>query len=852
MPRIALAAALGLGAGGALVDVSSYVKLEKPIDRTYGRTRQYDDIEPGSFSFVLDNQDGRFTPDNTASPYATTLAEGAAACIRIGTRLTPGRVQSIEPTFPEGEPGRAQVRVVCSDMLGDLSRDELANGWREAIVRAATPVGYYPLDDPEGGVGAADQSGTNRGTYLFEPTIGEVLFEQPGFEHDRIRITGEGSARLYGVSIASVSAGRYFSFWIEPISTGGTFSLTVAQLTFAMTSGFFQLASDFPSVISSLAPVEANREYFIEVDSVNLTLTIDGVLQGTLAGTTVTPYIGDPVDIFWGDATPTDFYWSDFALTQAPVRGDVLQRALRGGGAARWLELLDAASNQLTLATLPAGLALAPLFIEPAGDAGLDVLNQIMKAEQGHAYSTGTGTLLAPTEVVTIRERTRPETVSASFDVAADLKDPPQFERPIRDLVSRVEVRTPFGRITVTDPAIAARAGSASSSESIALASDGDARAWAQDRIIRGSNTRLQAMSIVIDAMTTQTDRSADLLALKPGDRIRLTNLPTTQLGYSSWDAWVVGAKETHGLTTHTFELHIAPVLDAPHVFDTARFASGTSIKLGRSVRTNLAKNPCTGGTLGLLSGDRATLTDGGTFVRATISDAATINLGQIIFVPSSSAAASPIRPGDVVTAQAEGRASVHPHMCVVVQFLNASLGFISGSSTQGVATSVNATTFAPLSAVTATAPPGAAFVRWLVGLAGTAPRAIGDTFDARRVMVEIAPAAYPYFDGDTTDTADAAYDWAGTPKQSPSTEKRQTMTTTATVIEASTLGPLLTTTEEPFDILIGSEQMTVVDVAGSSSPQTVQLVRGVNGTAAAGHASGDPIEVAPTAVFAF
>lgn len=852
MPRISVSVALGLGAAGALVDVSTYARLEGQLVRRYGRTRQYDEVEAGSFSFVLDNQDGRFTPDNESSPYVTTLAEGAAVCVQVGSRLTPGRVESIEPTFPDGEPGRAEVRVVCTDMLGDLARDELANGWREALVRAASPAGYYPLDEPADSFGAVDQSGRNRGTYRFQSQVGEVLFGQPGVEHDRIRITGDGDATLYGIALADATVGRYFSFWLEPISTGGTFSVEVGPLSFSMTSRSFQLSSNLPASFTAATPVVAGREYFIEVDSVDLTMKIDGVLQGTLSGAGTPPNVGDTVRISWGDVTLTDLYWSDFALTDLPVRGDLLQTALVGGGAAEWLPVLEAACTGLTFSSLPAGLSSAALSLAPSGAAALDVLNQILTAEQGHAYSTGSGTLLSPVEVVTVRERVRPETVAASFDVASDLSGAPMFERPIRDLVARVEVTTPFGRVTVVDPTVAARAGSSSTSVSVPFVADSDARAWAQDRIIRGSNVRLQVASIVVDAMTTSSDRSAALLALVPGDRIRLTNLPTAQLGYSTWDAWIVGGSEVHGLETHTFEFFIAPVLDAPHVFDTARFASGASIKLGRSVRTNLAKNPCTGGTLGLLSGDRATLSDGGTFVRATISDAATINLGQIIFVPSSSAAASPIRPGEVVTAQAEGRASVHPHMSVVVQFLNASLGFISGSSTQGVATSVNATTFSPLSAVTATAPAGAAFVRWLVGLAGTAPRAIGDTFDARRVMVEIAPAAYPYFDGDTTDTADAAYDWAGTPKQSPSTEKRQTMTTTATVIEASTRGPLLTTTEEPFDILIGSEQMTVVDVAGTSSPQTATVTRGVNGTTAAAHTSGDPLEVIPTAVFAF
>lgn len=836
MPRISVSVALGLGAAGALVDVSTYARLEGQLVRRYGRTRQYDEVEAGSFSFVLDNQDGRFTPDNESSPYVTTLAEGAAVCVQVGSRLTPGRVESIEPTFPDGEPGRAEVRVVCTDMLGDLARDELANGWREALVRAATPAGYYPLDEPADSFGAVDQSGRNRGTYRFQSQVGEVLFGQPGVEHDRIRITGDGDATLYGIALADATVGRYFSFWLEPISTGGTFSVEVGPLSFSMTSGSFQLSSNLPASFTAATPVVAGREYFIEVDSVDLTMKIDGVLQGTLSGAGTPPNVGDTVRISWGDVTLTDLYWSDFALTDLPVRGDLLQTALVGGGAAEWLPVLEAACTGLTLGSLPAGLSSAALSLAPSGAAALDVLNQILTAEQGHAYSTGSGTLLSPVEVVTVRERVRPETVAASFDVASDLSGAPMFERPIRDLVARVEVTTPFGRVTVVDPTVAARAGSSSTSVSVPFVADSDARAWAQDRIIRGSNVRLQVLSIVVDAMTTSSDRSAALLALVPGDRIRLTNLPTTQLGYSTWDAWIVGGSEVHGLDTHTFEFFIAPVLDAPHVFDTARFASGASIKLGRSVRTNLITNP-----------SFETNTTGWVAFQSTITrDTSEFYIGSASLKSVFTGVGSSSIVADVTASQTY-TASIWVKVPAGNAFRLDLTERTSASDYVGIA-QTTATGTGAWQRVTATRTFGSTGVKASVELVST----IAQTIYMDAVQLEQSSTLGDYFDGDTTDTADAAYDWAGTPKQSPSTEKRQTMTTTATVIEASTLGPLLTTTEEPFDILIGSEQMTVVDVAGTSSPQTVQLVRGVNGTAAAVHAEGDPIEVVPTAIFAF
>lgn len=59
-----------------------------------------------------------------------------------------------------------------------------------------------------------------------------------------------------------------------------------------------------------------------------------------------------------------------------------------------------------------------------------------------------------------------------------------------------------------------------------------------------------------------------------------------------------------------------------------------------------------------------------------------------------------------------------------------------------------------------------------------------------------------------------------------------------ATSLTVASSGVIWTTTDEPFDIDIGGEQITVTTVTGASSPQTFTVTRSVNGVAKA-HSSG-------------
>ena len=253
------------------------------------------------------------------------------------------------------------------------------------------------------------------------------------------------------------------------------------------------------------------------------------------------------------------------------------------------VELIAEASPAVTFATPPAALSPARIGADTNSNSMLDALNTVMFTEQGDVYTSTTGTLTSPTTSINVRERTRPETVTATFNVEDELDGAPSFVRDITNLVSRVTVTGPNGETGVIDATLTARIGNAATTETVLLSADMERRMWGQDRLQRGANTKMRIASVVIDAMTTPTDRSADLLALIPGDRVQFTNLPSTVLGFDTWDGWFLGASEQHDISSHQFTLHFTPVLPDTAVYDTDRFMADEELTLSGAINSAVA-----------------------------------------------------------------------------------------------------------------------------------------------------------------------------------------------------------------------------------------------------------------------
>jgi len=239
--------------------------------------------------------------------------------------------------------------------------------------------------------------------------------------------------------------------------------------------------------------------------------------------------------------------------------------------------------------SVPAELSNPGTFIDNVeGDSALDLLNDVLKAEQGYVRAVTSGTLLAPTEQLVLRERRRPTTVTTSFSVRDELADAPAFVRDIRNLISTLRVDTPETRLIVQDNNLRARAGNASDAERLVTTDLIYSRAWGQDRIVRGSGSQMQIQSVVVDAMTTPTNRAADILALVPGDRVQFTGLPSTQLGFTTFDGWFLGAEERHTIDEHAFELYFAPIIPNLGKYGTARYAADGVLSLSAGINSSV------------------------------------------------------------------------------------------------------------------------------------------------------------------------------------------------------------------------------------------------------------------------
>lgn len=604
---------MGVGSAGAMVDVSSYVEFEEEVTRSYGRHDEFRDTSGGTFSFTLDNHDGRFTPGNTSSPLLTTLSEGMQVSWLLGTRLLQGSVRSIQPAFPGDQSSWAQVQITCDDMLASAARRDL-DVLEDALDQVATVYAQWPMNDAAGSTIAAERSSSGIGDLSLTrfsatpATPVPLLFgtaSVPGISTTQLRL--EANTEI--LHLASGNASPSFPYPQTSMGTWGfwataaqntqlTFEVLFAGLTRSVQVQYLQGPTQSVIIMTLGTNVvtgyflplsEQHKAHYIAIQlgttfaagvwTVTGTLYVDGVSQAS--GNYAQP--GSVTSLNTADRQPTmiqfiigDGGTDNFATISRLSHTLTLPREelVTNPTEARILTAIAAAVPEITLDTLPSDLSPSAVLPPTGRGSALDAMNDVLRTEQGYAISTATGTLLAPVQKVSIRARQRSTAVDQSFNAERELASAPTFVRDITNLVSSETVNGPEYSVTVADPAAVARVGSASGSDDTLFVYKSDLTAWGQDRINRGENLNLRVASVTIDAMTTPTDRSSALLGLTLGDCVQITNLPTTQLGFSTWSGWLIGGSESHQVDGHRFTFYFAPILPySPALFDTARFA---------------------------------------------------------------------------------------------------------------------------------------------------------------------------------------------------------------------------------------------------------------------------------------
>lgn len=621
--------AIACGTGGAFVEVTSSVVFnEGAVTRSWGRKDAFSDASPANFAFTLDNRDGKFTPGFVTgiAPVVLPLAKGMGVSWELNGQIRSGRIRSVVPIFPpEGRPDAARVRVTVDDVLAVAARTSIETVVA-GMVDATRPLAYWALDDPAGSDRAAETSGSNRPTldkFYPDATGSKVEFgvagvAEMGTTAAQVTVPTNGGPIIYTVGLRSspmtfiYPTDTDFGWWGAWIERGmvytpeGNYGVGDTRMTINFGTDRFVIGITYDGRIA----------YGWDTGTLNTTFSISNRDMHYFAVRFTRPTAGSPsiraTPVYMG-STLSSVTSSSFTISNTKTVVTTLEAAnvpgeqgfkarfsqfthsmLRvpldigvGTTAATRLTALAAAVPQLTLDTLPTDLTLSPIGEQGSGSV-LDLMNEIIRGEQGHIYSVSSGTLLAPVERVRVKSRTRPDAVTATFTVTDDVMGAPDMGYETTNTVSAATATGPTTKVTAQNPALEDLVGSANTSVQLALVDPVDLRAFADDRILRGVSTSVDVLSVVVNARSTTASRWSDMLNMTPGLRYRISGLPTTQLGFSFWDGWFLGADELHDQENNSFTLHFERTLPPAGIYDTSRYMAGGALSLSSAINSSV------------------------------------------------------------------------------------------------------------------------------------------------------------------------------------------------------------------------------------------------------------------------
>lgn len=590
---------------GVWTDVSSLVKGDS-IEIKQGRESATADLQPGTLDLDFDNADGRFTPDNPTSTYWPNFVEGKRIRVRVTKSATTypvfvGRISRIEPDYPT-EPTQSVVHVLAVDLLGDLSQIQLGTAFRSYITYGFLSAAEfaYPLDDDTTRTGPVDLTGSCPPLSVFNVKVaGSVSYRSvsgldgdgtsfvmlkdgkrlqhnaPAFSWDHTSITQRSISGFFYLTAGQY--GEILAVTLRDRAGAGTYLSVVHDASGLHVESYVNgtLETTTASVAVSAGWVSVG----LTSSSGDIDFDVDGVTIDTFTPTNTTPYkcisIGGTVDVGAAniifDTATTSLYMSQI------VRGGTPTSSLS------MLSTVNVVEGMFRLATtLNGNISLSGIgssdpnrettALACDGRTALDVLQDLANCSSGIAYHEPS-TSTTQDIVIPLTNTTRPLTVALTLDAEADLDGGPTLVRGTDDRLGSATASTPEATAFATGD------GTGTREITTILADRAYLQALADDAVAQGANLRTRMTSLPFDLAHAANDLYATFYALRPGNRVRLSGLPTTYFGVSYIDSYVHGWTYRPGVNGHPVELYTSPA-DAPSeaIWDTSRFAFGDDV----------------------------------------------------------------------------------------------------------------------------------------------------------------------------------------------------------------------------------------------------------------------------------
>ena len=388
-------------ASGDWTDITKYVQS---LSTTMGRQHELNQVGPSTATMTLTNQDGRFSPWNSGSPYyyaGAGLTSGhpiriTATWASVSYPIYSGFVKSYIPAYGAT---RATMTLACYDWLALLNFNSLDTG-AYSILPLASASNYWPLDDPIGSATAHDAKGSapfSNGSYTFGnpgpfPTSSATCAS-----------TVAVLERMATTSTIASTAARSVDLWVKTtIGYGYIFSMGVGSdfLLNITATGFVNATVKGTVTSTSTVNVMDGQWHYLALTysgSVVL-IYIDGVLAvtGSAAGAVSTAIAN--IGITSGALSVAQVASYNAVLTPAQIASqyDIGQAGFQiedtGSRAAITLQVggVPAAAIQSTMAG-SGNLTIQGSSSSLAATTVMSYLNTVMGSERGVIYQNTSG-----------------------------------------------------------------------------------------------------------------------------------------------------------------------------------------------------------------------------------------------------------------------------------------------------------------------------------------------------------------------------------------------------------------------------------------------------------------------------
>lgn len=547
------------------VEVTSKVRHDPGIDISTWRSEELSEASPNTFSLVLRNDDGRFTPGNTASPYYPNVKKGRRIKVESTTaagtsvRLT-GYIDDWRPAWIAGVGGINDCSVTASSRMARIGKGAELRSVVENEVMLGIPTAYYTLSEPTGSTMVSDTSGSNAGLLRVTGTGMPILFGTG---------TGTGTDGLTAVTFAGgqylsgTTGGATLSMFVLSTGNGELISGTGPSnssltVTISGTTMSVALLATNTNTANLSASLTAGVTHHIGLVGTGATasLYVDGTLADSagLAGTVAV------TDIKVGQGWSGTMSHLSFGHSTADFPG-IAAAGLTGFAGETCAARITRYAGYLGIA--PADLSLdtgqvpdlAP-DTDVAGHTALDAMRTVEATEEGVLFDARDGTL-------TFHDRAHRYSAASAFTLSYSAGQIANTLEPVLDDQRQrndVTVTSTDGQLTgkATDQTSVDEHGWYRESFTVATTDPDEPfmhASWLVNSYAEPEE-RVSAVEVLLNTATLTL--TTQLLAATVGTRLTLTGLPANAPA-PTMDLFVEGTEEHITNDEHRIVFHTSP-----------------------------------------------------------------------------------------------------------------------------------------------------------------------------------------------------------------------------------------------------------------------------------------------------